>query len=190
MFFLIITPGPGVLTTAGVGSSFGFRTGLPYMFGIISGALIVMISVATGLAAIVLSVPFVRNILLFASLAYLLYLAFRIASSGSRIAFIETDRPLSYLNGLTLSIINPKGYAVGTTIFSGFAFMADNPAIESTIKIAIFACIAVPVHVIWLYAGSTLKRLGLSSRTLRAINIGMATAMLAVVALALYSSMI
>lgn len=186
--FLIITPGPGVLTTAGVGSAYGFRAGLAYMFGIIFGSLLVMSSVASGLAAIVFSVPFVRNILLVASLGYLLYLAFRIATSGSRIAFIETDRPLGFLNGLTFSIINPKAYAVATTIFSGFAVLPENPILEPIIKIAVFGSISVPVHFVWLYAGASLKRLGLSAKAMRMINVGMASAMLAVVALALYSA--
>jgi len=186
--FLIITPGPGVLTTAGVGSAYGFRAGLGYMFGIIFGSLLVMTSVASGLAAIVFSIPIVRTILLVASLGYLLYLAFRIATSGTRIAFIETDRPLGFLNGLTLSIINPKAYAVATTLFSGFAVLPGNPFFEAAIKIAIFGSISIPIHFIWLYAGASLKRLGLSTKSMRIINVGMALAMLAVVALALYSS--
>ncbi len=186
--FLIITPGPGVLTTAGVGSAYGFRAGLAYMSGIIFGSLIVMSSVASGLAAIVFSVPFVRNILLVGSLTYLLYLAFRIATSGARVAFIETDRPLGFFNGMTLSVINPKAYAVATTIFSGFTVLPDSPYLEPAIKIIIFGSISVPMHFIWLYAGASLKRLRLSPKIMRLVNVGMATAMLAVVALALYSS--
>ncbi|HEC70944.1 MAG TPA: LysE family translocator, partial [Roseobacter sp.] len=33
VFFLIVTPGPGVLSTAGVGAAFGFRAGLAYVVG-------------------------------------------------------------------------------------------------------------------------------------------------------------
>ena len=34
VFLLIVTPGPGVLTTAGFGAGFGFRGGLPYVVGL------------------------------------------------------------------------------------------------------------------------------------------------------------
>ncbi len=186
--FLIVTPGPGVLTTAGVGSAYGFRAGLPYLFGIVAGGMIVQSLVASGLAAIILSIPYVRQTLLLASLAYLLYLAFRIATSGTRVAFIDTDRPLGFLNGLTLSLINPKAYAVAATLFSGFVLLPESPFMEAVLKIAIFVGIGLPIHFIWLYAGASLKRLGLSNRANRIVNIGMALAMLAVVALALYSS--
>ena len=188
VIFLIITPGPGVLTTAGVGSGYGFRAGLPYLFGIVWGSLIVLTSVATGLAALVFSIPFIRSILLFASLGYLIYLAFRIASSGSTIAFINTDKPLGFLNGVTLSVINPKAYAVATTLFSGFPILPDSPVAEAIVKIVVFGSISVPMHFLWLFAGATLKNLGLGSKATRAINIAMAIAMLAVVGLAVYSS--
>ena len=188
IIFLIITPGPGVLTTAGVGSAYGFQAGLAYMFGLVFGSLIVMSAVASGLTAIVFSVPFIRYILLFASLSYLLYLAFRIATSGARIAFVETDKPLGFMNGFALSVINPKAYAVSTTIFSGFPVLPNNPAVEAMVKIIIFASISVPIHFIWLYAGASLKKLGLSGQAMRIINICVALAMLSVVALALYSS--
>jgi threonine/homoserine/homoserine lactone efflux protein len=188
IIFLVITPGPGVLTTAGVGSAYGFQAGLAYMFGIIFGSLIAMSAVGSGLAAIVFSVPYIRDILLFASLSYLLYLAFRIATSGARIAFIETNKPLGFMNGLTLSVINPKAYAVGTTIFSGFPILPNNSVAEFTLKIIILASISIPVHFIWLYAGASLKKLGLRGSTMSIINILMALSMLSVVSLALYSS--
>ena len=184
-FFLLITPGPGVLTTAGVGSAFGFRAGLPYLSGIVFGSLLVMVAVASGLAAFLLSYPPVRTVLLALSAAYLLYLAARIALTGSEVAFIATDRPLGFANGVALQIINPKAYAVFTTLFTGFAFYPANATLEAVVKAVIFTSISVPVHVLWLYAGDTLKKLALSAGATRAINMAMAAAMLAVVALAL-----
>lgn len=184
-FFLLITPGPGVLTTAGVGSAFGFRAGLPYLSGIVFGSLLVMVAVATGLAAFLLSYPPVRTVLLALSVAYLLYLAARIALTGSEVAFIAANRPLGFVNGVALQIINPKAYAVFTTLFTGFAFYPANTTLEAVIKAVIFTSISVPVHVLWLYAGDTLKKLALSAGATRAINMAMAAAMLAVVALAL-----
>ena len=34
VFLLLVTPGPGVLSTAGVGSGFGSRAGLVYLIGL------------------------------------------------------------------------------------------------------------------------------------------------------------
>jgi threonine/homoserine/homoserine lactone efflux protein len=45
VFFLIITPGPGALSTAGVGSGFGFRVGLAYVAGPFIGTNLVALTV-------------------------------------------------------------------------------------------------------------------------------------------------
>ena len=121
VFLLIITPGPGVLSTAGVGASFGWQHGLFYVGGLCVGTNMVGLAVISGLAAVILAEPVVRTVLLFASSGYLGYLALRISLAGSRIAFIRTTAP-GFFAGLTLQFINPKAYAVNTTLFTSFGF--------------------------------------------------------------------
>jgi threonine/homoserine/homoserine lactone efflux protein len=183
-FFLIATPGPGVLSTAGVGSGFGFRAGLAYVAGLWLGNNLVALAVVSGIAAALFAAPYLRAVLVYASAAYLLYLAARIAFAGSRIAFIEARNAPGFLNGLALQAINPKAYAVNTAFFSGFAFWPDSLATETALKFLIINAIWIPIHLAWLAVGVTLRRLNLPSRTQSAINIAMALAMLAVVALA------
>ena len=187
VFFLIVTPGPGVLSIAGVGSAFGGRAGFRYFAGLFLGNFAVALAVISGLAAILLAAPVVRTALFLASTAYLLYLAIRIATAGSKLAFIEAARPPGIRDGLALQAINPKAYAVNTALFTGFAFMPDAPGWEAAIKLLILNAIWIPIHVAWLWAGVTVRRLDLAPGTQRAINIAMAASMLAVVGLALLS---
>jgi threonine/homoserine/homoserine lactone efflux protein len=185
VFFLLITPGPGVLTTAGIGAAFGYRSGLGFVGGLMLGGFINLMIVISGLATIVLAVPSLRAVLLFASVGYLIYLAFRIASAGSKIGFAPAKIPLGFTNGLTLQFINPKAYVVSTALFSGFAFMPETPVMEIVVKILLFNAIWVPVHLIWLAAGTRLGSLNLSHTSQRIINIGMAVSLLVVVGVAL-----
>ena len=184
VFFLIVTPGPGVLSTAGVGSGFGFRAGLAYVGGLFLGTNLVALAVVSGIAATLFAAPYLRAVLVYASAAYLLYLAARIALAGSRIAFIEARKAPGFLNGVALQAINPKAYAVNTALFSGFAFWPGGLATETALKFLILNAIWIPVHLAWLAAGVTLRRLDLPPRAQSAINIAMALSMLAVVALA------
>lgn len=184
VFFLIVTPGPGVLSTAGVGSAFGARAGLAYVAGLWAGNNLVAGLVISGLAAAALAVPWLRAVLLWGSAAYLLYLAAKIALAGARIGFIHPERAPGFWNGLALQPINPKAYAVNTAMFSGFAFLPEAPATEVALKLLIMNAIWIPIHLLWLRAGVTLRRLDLAPRVTRAINVAMALAMLAVVALA------
>lgn len=189
VILLIITPGPGVLTTAGVGAAYGFRPGLSYVTGLFIGTNMVALAVITGLAAIVLSVPVIRYVLMAASVAYLLYLASRIAFAGSRIAFIEATSPPGVTAGILLQAINPKAYAVNTALITNFAFYPQSLAIETGIKLVIMNAIWIPIHLGWLWAGVALHRLNLPERTQRRINYAMALALLGVVALALVSAL-
>ena len=188
VFFLIITPGPGVLSTAGFGSAYGFRASLRYVFGLFIGTNLVMLAVMSGLAAIVLSIPGLRTVLMFASVGYLLFLAVRIAFAGSRIAFIKAKSPPGIFGGIMLQAINPKAYAVNTSLVTGFGYAPDAFVYEMVTKAMIMNAIWIPIHLTWLFAGVVLHRLNLPTRTQRTINILMAASMLGVVALALWSA--
>ena len=189
VFFLVITPGPGVLSTAGVGSGFGYRPGLAYVGGLFVGNNLVAVLVISGVAAGALALPWLRGVLLFASTAYLLYLAGKIAFAGAEIGFIHAERPPGFWNGLALQPINPKAYVVSTTLFSGFGFLPEAPGTELAIKLLIFNILWIPIHLIWLWAGVTLRRLDLAPQVQRTINFAMAGAMLIVVGLALVSQL-
>jgi len=187
VFFLFITPGPGVLSTAGIGSAFGARAGLSYVVGLGLGHNLVALLVITGIAAAALALPWLRTVLGLAAALYLLYLAAKIALAGSRIGFIHPEEPPGFVNGFTLQMINPKAYAVNTAIFSGFAFMPQDVTAEIALKFLIMNAVWIPIHALWLHAGVTVRRLELPPRINRIINVAMALAMLTVVALAVAS---
>jgi threonine/homoserine/homoserine lactone efflux protein len=184
VFFLIITPGPGVLSTAGVGSAFGTRAGVSYVSGLFVGSNLVSVAVVSGLAGLLLADTRIRLVLFTLSFGYLTYLALRIALAGSRIAFIERSQPPGLVGGIILQIINPKAYAVSTALFTGFSFLPNNYGAEVLLKFVILNLIWVPIHLLWLWAGVSLHRLELSERAHASVNIAMALSMMVVVALA------
>ena len=183
---MFITPGPGVLSLAGVGAAFGWRQGLRYMAGLFAGHFLVSIAVITGLAAIILAEPFIRRLLLLASAGYLGYLALRIALAGSKISFIQINAP-GFMTGMTLQFINPKAYAVHTTFFTGFAFYPDSFVVETGLKLIIMNAIWISLHLCWLYAGCKLNELNLPDKTQKLINIFMAICLVAVVGMSAWS---
>lgn len=187
VFFLIITPGPGVLSLAGVGAAFGYRDGLRYLIGLFIGTNLVCLGVITGLAAVMLADPGIRTVFYIASVAYLGWLALKIAFAGARVGFIERPEAPGIRGGVLLQAINPKAYAVNTALFSGFAFLPTQPSVEIGLKLIILNVIWTALHVLWLWAGVTLRRLDLPEKTQRRINYGMAASMLMVVALAAFA---
>lgn len=185
VFFLIVTPGPGVLTLAGVGSGFGWGAGLRFLGGLFIGTNAVALIVVSGLWAVVMAVPALRTVLAIASLLYFAYLAAKIAlAGGGRIAFIEARRAPGFINGVLLQFINPKAYAVNTFLFTEFAFYPESLWVEAALKLLLINAIWLPIHLFWLGAGVGLRRLDLAPGVQRGINIGMAVSLITVVLLA------
>ena len=181
---LLITPGPGVMSLAGVGAAFGARPGLAYMSGLCLGTNLVAGMVVAGYAALLLATPYIRTALIALSFGYLFWLALKIAFAGRKLAFIQADRPPGLVGGVMLQIINPKAYVVNTALFTGFAFANSSLLAETAWKFLILNAIWIVIHLLWLYAGISLNRFNLSERAQFAINSGMALAMVGVVILA------
>ena len=188
VFLLIVTPGPGVLSTAGFGAAYGYKKSLRYVFGLFLGTNLVFLAVATGLIAILLSIPSLRIFLLILSTFYLFYLASKIALAGSNIAFIKAKSPPGIVSGVLLQAINPKAYVVNTTLVSGFAFYQSSFAIELVIKFFIMNSIWIPLHLLWLYVGTVLHELNLSIKNQRIINLMMSLSMVLVVVISILYS--
>ena len=186
VFLLLITPGPGVLSLAGVGTAYGWKKGIRYLGGLWIGNNLTSFVVISGLAALVLADPVVRNILLFISVNYLLYLAGKVAFAGSKVAFIHMTAP-GLISGITLQLINPKAYAVHTTLFSGFVIYPESFAIETCIKIVLSNLIWVLLHFFWLYTGVKVNELNLQTQTQKLINLVMAICLVIVVILSVWS---
>lgn len=183
VFFLILTPGPAVLTAAGFGASYGFTRSIGYVVGLLVGANLIMLLVITGLSAIVLSAPWLRFVLVASSLLFLLFLASKIAFAGTKIAFVRSERPPGFWSGVLIQTVNPKAYAVMTSLFTGFNYAPDAFLFEIMTKILIANVLWLPIHLLWLWAGVQLHALNLSARSQRRINFAMAGALLIVVVL-------
>ena len=187
VFLLIVTPGPGVLSTAGVGAGFGMARGAAYVGGLCLGNALVGVLVASGVAASLMATPWLRHGFMLASTGYLLWLSLRIALAGANTAFAPALKAPRALDGVLLQLINPKAYAVNTVLFSGFAFMPQAWLTETLIKFVVINAIWLPLHFAWLYAGVALKRLALSATKQRLLNVCMALSLAAVAALSMLS---
>ena len=187
VFFLIITPGPGVLSAAGVGAAYGWSTGLKYILGLFVGTNLVAIAVISGISIWVVSNPFLRISLLVLSTGYLLFLAFQIATAGKKLSFIKPASQPGVLAGLILQPINPKAYFVNTVLFNGFSIYEENVLLEVTIKFFILNSIWIPIHIIWLFFGISIKKINLNDVISSRINVALAMSIVAVVILSFLS---
>src|ERR1700710_891141 len=79
MFF---TPGPNNVMLLSSGLTYGFRRTLPHIAGITIGVAFMIAAVGLGLGSVFITYPALQTILKYAGVAYLIYLAAAIATSG------------------------------------------------------------------------------------------------------------
>ena len=183
VFFLLITPGPGVLSLAGVGAAFGASSARRYFIGLLIGTNLVALAVVAGITAFFAQYPIIKYSLLYGSLAYLLYLAARIAFAGNKIDFIKNTKAPGIGNGIMLQLINPKAYVVNTALFAGFPLSHLGATEQLLWKFMAINVVWIPIHLLWLTLGITIKSLQLSDDWQRRINWMMGASLLAVVVL-------
>ena len=179
------SPGPATLSLAAASAAFGARRVADYFAGILLGMVGVMVIVASGVVGLVLAVPGATPVVTAAAALYFVWLAWRIATASPLTDEVGERRPPSFMGGLGLSLINPKGYAAMAALFSGFVLRHQSVALDVAVKIALLTALIAAVNVAWLLTGALLTRFFRDPRTNRIVNVTFAILLLVSVGLAL-----
>jgi threonine/homoserine/homoserine lactone efflux protein len=178
------SPGPSTMSVTAVGAAFGLRRSLDYLWGLISGTIAVLIAVATGLFALLLSVPRLAPLLLAASGAYILYLAFKIATAPPLSTADRRTAAPSFAAGFLLALANPKAYVAIAAVFASSDLSIGPPAAGAMLKTAVLALMIVAIHLAWLLAGSSFSRIFHDPVSSRIANVLFAVTLVAATAFA------
>ncbi len=182
-FALTGSPGPNTLSAAAVGASFGRLRGLRYVAGLVVGVMLVALVVGTGISGAILALPGVTPVITALAIIYFLYLAWKIATAPAIGELESTDAsPPRLIDGIFVTLANPKAYAAMAALFSGYVLIAGNPLVDGLWKAALILGVIIIVNVLWLMTGAELARHLRSPRAARAVNIAFALLLLASVA--------
>ena len=182
-FLMMVTPGPGVLSLAGVGAGFGWRVGIIYLIGLFLGTNGVALLVVLGFKQFLFEIDGVELTFLVLSLSYLSFLSWRIATSDNKTGFKETSKAPKLYEGIFLQFVNPKAYVVQGHLFVVLSLGISSYNTEILTKFLIVNSIWIPIHILWLWLGISLKKWSLASNKQVWVNRGMGLALFAVVIL-------
>jgi threonine/homoserine/homoserine lactone efflux protein len=177
------SPGPATISLTAAGSAYGVRRSLGYLFGIIVGTTIVLLAVATGITATLLAVPALRTVLIGVSAAYLLWLAYHIATAPPLGNQTSESRAASLAGGTLLGIANPKAYVAIAAVYAS-AHVGSRQVEDAVAKVVILSAMIVLINGTWLLIGSFFAPLLREARRARIINIGLGTALVGATILA------
>jgi threonine/homoserine/homoserine lactone efflux protein len=175
-FVSSITPGPNNLMLMTSGTNFGFRRTLPHLAGVCIGFSGMMVLVGLGVADLIEEVPYALTVLRVASVSYLLFLAWKLASSvptDLESAGADGRKPITFLQAMLFQWVNPKAWAMSLTAVSAYTSKAD--PVGSVLLVAlVFAAVGTPCSISWTALGVRLRGLLAQQAKLRAFNVGAA----------------
>jgi threonine/homoserine/homoserine lactone efflux protein len=175
-FVSSITPGPNNLMLMASGANFGYKRTIPHMLGVGIGFMIMLVFIGMGLMQLFDAYPLSHQILKVVSIAYLLYLAYRIAvSMAPEIMENQEDvgaKPFTFFQAALFQWVNPKAWTMALTAVSVYSPSAN---IESILLVAlIFGGINLPSVSVWTVLGQELNRFLTNKLRFRIFNISMA----------------
>ena len=174
----LFTPGPNNAMLMTTGLNFGFRRGQPHLWGVALGFAVMVLAVGLGLGAVFQAYPAAYTVLKYAGAAYLLYLAWQIATAGEVQEGEAGGRPISFMEAAAFQWLNPKGWVMAIGAVSTFAVVAPFP-FNMLLIAFLFGSLGILSSATWLGFGTGLKRLLTSPAAVRAVNITMALLLVA-----------
>lgn len=179
-----ITPGPVNVVALGAGARYGLRASLRHVVGATAGFTLLLLLIGLGLYELLTQWPILTRAIRWAGVAFLLYVAWRLAADDGRIDAAAATRGPSLMMGATMQWLNPKAWLASVAGMGAFAISGDKALVWQFAAIYFVVCFVS--IACWAWAGASLRHALRDPARVRLVNRSMA-ALLA--ASALYLSM-
>ena len=168
-----VTPGPSNIMLTAAGANAGVVKGLPCLLGVTTGMGLMMFLVPLGLGSVVLHYPLALKVLNWGGAAFLLWLSWKIATSGGADAVPDGD-PVGYVGAAVFQWVNPKSWLVSASAAGTFLHAGTgSPIAQAAWLGALFFVAALPSCFLWLAFGATVQHVLRDGRRRRQFNIVM-----------------
>lgn len=167
------TPGPNNTMLMASGANFGMARSIPHMLGVSVGFVGLLTGIGLGLGGLFALWPALQSVLQAGGALYLLYLAWKLATSEGLGGPAAGAAPQSFWQAVAFQWINPKAWTMGLSAFSTYAPRHDYAAAVLVI-VTVFAAVNVPCVLVWTGFGVGLRRFLDRPAVLRVFNLTMA----------------
>jgi threonine/homoserine/homoserine lactone efflux protein len=168
-----VSPGPSNVMLTAAGARGGVAKGLPCLLGATIGMASMMFLVPLGLGSVVLGHPLALTGLRWGGSAFLLWLAWRIATSAGGDTLVE-ERAVGFVGAAVFQWVNPKAWVVSVGAAATYLSPESGSAVaESALLGGLFALAALPSGFVWLAFGAAVQRLLRGRRARRAFNLSL-----------------
>jgi cysteine/O-acetylserine efflux protein len=165
-----LSPGPNNISSTSMGVLYGYKKTLPYLVGIATGFLTLMLLIGFASGLILTLMPRIEPVFRILGAVYILWLAW-----GSLRASYEFDKdsspPLGTVRGMLLQFLNPKAIIYGVAIYTAFLAGLSTQPIWLLASATFLAGITFSATSIWTLFGVAISTRLKNPRLRKAINI-------------------
>jgi threonine/homoserine/homoserine lactone efflux protein len=167
-----ISPGPVNVVALSSGAQFGLTTSLRHVMGATVGFVVLLIFTGFGLHEVLHQYPMLTDLIRWAGMAFLVYLAWKLAVDDGRLNVDSPTRHPSFWHGAAMQWLNPKAWLAAVAGMG--AFVADGEARLIGLFALIYFVVCYVSVACWAYAGAYLGPYLRSAQRIRVFNRSMA----------------
>lgn len=173
-FVSSITPGPNNLMLMTSGINFGLSRTVPHMLGVSLGFTLMIVLIGLGVMKVIEAVPGSTLVITVASGLYLLYMAWKIATTNTSPAesgaAAAKSKPFTFLQAALFQWVNPKAWTMALTAISVYAPKSQG-WIGVLVVAGVFGIINLPSTGAWAVMGAKMRRFLSNPVRLKTFNI-------------------
>ena len=162
------TPGPNNAVASYSAFNFGFKKTIPLIMGVGLGYTTLVILINFVLISIFKTYPIIQEIIRILGTVFLVYLAYKIATSNTSNNEKKTN-PVTFYDTFVFQFINPKGVMAATTLISKFVDQ-DNYISTSVMVIIICSLTAFSSITAWTLLGKFLRKFATNNSFIKRFN--------------------
>jgi threonine/homoserine/homoserine lactone efflux protein len=168
------TPGPNNILVASSGVNFGFRATIPHILGITVGFPLMLLLVGLGFAKVFIALPLAHVVLKYASIAYLLYLAWRIATAAQIDAARGAAKPITFWQAAAFQWSNGKAWVAVVSAMTTYTVVNGTLPLQICLIAALALVTTLAAVSCWTLFGHFLRNYLHTEWRRRCFNYGMA----------------
>jgi threonine/homoserine/homoserine lactone efflux protein len=162
------TPGPNNAVASYSAFNFGFKKTIPLIMGVGLGYTTLVILINFILISIFKTYPIIQEIIRILGTVFLVYLAYKIATSNASSNEKKTN-PVTFYDTFVFQFINPKGVMAATTLISKFVDQ-DNYISTSVMVIIVCSLTAFSSITAWTLLGKFLRKFATNNSFIKRFN--------------------
>jgi threonine/homoserine/homoserine lactone efflux protein len=156
------TPGPNTMLATALAANFGLRRALPFVVAVPAGWTVMMLASGLGLGALVVALPWLRLLVKGVGVAYLVWLAWKLAGSRALASTAAAGLRVGFRQGVGLQFVNVKAWMLALTLAAGWVTTsgghpAPNPGQRLGMICAVMIAFALTSNLAYALAGSLLR---------------------------------